>query len=282
MHFVCWNVVRSTRRRKLNSDEKELHMKPGTKPKIKTQHTKTKNTMTDTNVNYIISAQRADELDEATRAWCLSLVLANRTICRTGANSTRRAVAAEVRAELASASNAVLLAAPAVQPDGRLRLCTRVRGPPLPIRHDAEDPPQAKRARPAPRAVASSSSTSSGTSDAEAEEKAPPPLGFLLYDLEDTDMEPEDGFCAYVVEVHVAAAARGRGVGRALLAALEQVAGDAGASCVRLTCANKNARAHAFYAAHGFVRDADSPDPALHMPYTILRKQLPKQDGKEG
>ena len=224
--------------------------------------------MTDSNPCYFISAHRADTLDEPTRAWCLALVLANRTLCRTGPNSTRRAVTAEMHKELACATNAVLLATPAVEPDGRRRLCTRVRGPPLPVRHATDDddtpaaPPRPKRARAAAAAAATTA----------------PPLGFLLYDLEDTDMAPEDGFCAYVVEVHVAAAARGRGVGRALLAALEQVAGDAGASCVRLTCANRNARAHAFYAAHGFVLDADSPDPALHMPYTILRKQLSRPE----
>ena len=219
--------------------------------------------MTDSSSHFFISAHRADTLDEATRAWCLSLVVENRTVCRTGANSTRRAVTAEMHKELTCTTNAVLLAAPAEQPDGRLRLLTRVRGPPLPIRHDPDDtpasPPQTKRARPAPATAA----------------PGEPLLGFLLYDLEDTDMEPEEGFCAYIVEVHVAAAARGQGVGRALLAALEQVASDAGASCVRLTCANKNTRAHAFYAAHGFETDADSPDPALHMPYTILRKHLP-------
>ena len=53
--------------------------------------------------------------------------------------------------------------------------------------------------------------------------------------------------------IFVLPAARGRGVGTALLAAIAEEARDAGAEAVRLDVINSNPRARALYEAQGFV-----------------------------
>jgi GNAT superfamily N-acetyltransferase len=74
-----------------------------------------------------------------------------------------------------------------------------------------------------------------------------------------------DGVEAYLMALVVAAAARGRGIGEALLRAAEQAAAAAGARRLTLTSASHRQESHAWYLRRGyastglrFARDLDS------------------------
>ena len=202
--------------------------------------------------DYQVLLVRASEAAGNTRAFCAGLVAAHSGVCRSCSAAAARA---DALWELAQPTNALLLAVDA----GKASLTL----PPLhahelPVCHDHPEQPEGVE----------------GGDDGESGGEESVVLGFLLFDFEDVDMEPEDGFCAYVVEFHVCDSAQRRGVGSALLAQLERLAAQRGASCLRLTCERKNTRAVAFYKARGFRTDPDSPAPRQRASYVILRKRL--------
>ncbi|HMQ58398.1 MAG TPA: GNAT family N-acetyltransferase [Rhizobiaceae bacterium] len=92
----------------------------------------------------------------------------------------------------------------------------------------------------------------------QVEEKMTPPKGlFLVAWRKDQPvgcggLAPLDGRCGEVKRVWVAEAARGMGLARRLMAALEDAARDAGHSMLRLDTNETLTEAHALYAALGY------------------------------
>ncbi|MFF0555285.1 GNAT family N-acetyltransferase [Streptomyces sp. NPDC004266] len=80
-----------------------------------------------------------------------------------------------------------------------------------------------------------------------------------------------DGPAALLGQLHVAPARWRRGVGGALHAACVAAWRAAGATSARLEVFEGNARARAFYAAHGWTPDPDTPRSGRHL---VLRLTL--------
>ena len=208
-----------------------------------------------------ISVVRADELDESTRDWCFSLFQQNARQCRSEPSAEDEAETFEA---LSNPANGVLLATVYIKTEedaGSEPEDIVLKAPKLPVVHEGEEPPNKKHKN----------------EQKNAQTKVSDDLaGFLLYDFDDIEMEPDEGFCAYNLEVHVSPKNRKKGIGAALLSALERIAIEAGASCLKLTCSKKNEGALHFYDSHGFVLDPDNPDDSFHVDYVILRKPLLK------
>ena len=207
-----------------------------------------------------ISVVRADELDESTRNWCFSLFQQNAPQCRWDLSTEDEA---ETFKTLSSSTNSVILATLHLKTGDDADTVPRdeiVKAPKLPVIHEGQELPHKKT-----REEKNNTTTTICTDDL---------VGFLLYDFDDIEMDPDEGFCAYILDVHVSSKNRSKGVGAALLSALEHIAIEAGASCLKLTCAKKNKRAFHFYDCHGFVLDPTSPDDSLDASYVILRKPL--------
>ena len=105
------------------------------------------------------------------------------------------------------------------------------------------------------------------------------PLGFVhfRFEVEDSDGTP----VAYVYELQVEDDARGRGVGRALMARVESIAENTRMARTMLTVLKTNAAAARFYERLGYVEDRDTPrDEACH--YIILTKPAEAGRGGEG
>ena len=103
------------------------------------------------------------------------------------------------------------------------------------------------------------------------------PMGFVhfRFEVEDSDGTP----VAYVYELQVEDDARGRGVGRALMARVESIAENTRMARTMLTVLKTNAAAARFYERLGYVEDRDTPrDEACH--YVILTK--PAEAGRGG
>lgn len=79
------------------------------------------------------------------------------------------------------------------------------------------------------------------------------PVGWTLVD--------RTGAGVHLVEIHVAPSWRGRGLGRALIAALQREAAEAG-RCVTLSVHHDNPGAQALYHRMGFVVDPAVAEPA--------------------
>lgn len=69
-----------------------------------------------------------------------------------------------------------------------------------------------------------------------------------------------DGLEAYLQELYVIPALRGRGIGRALLAATIEAAREAGASSIDLNTGETDTAARALYKSMGFTNREGSPD----------------------
>ena len=78
-------------------------------------------------------------------------------------------------------------------------------------------------------------------------------------------MDEEDYHYALVSELAVDEAHRGRGIGRALIAASEAYARDKGARWLRITVLGRNAPARGLYEAYGFEE-------------RLLEMEMPLQD----
>ena len=105
------------------------------------------------------------------------------------------------------------------------------------------------------------------------------PMGFVhfRFEVEDSDGTP----VAYVYELQVEDDARGRGVGRALMARVESIAENTRMARTMLTVLKTNAAAARFYERLGYVEDRDTPrDEACH--YIILTKPAEAGRGGEG
>ena len=105
------------------------------------------------------------------------------------------------------------------------------------------------------------------------------PMGFVhfRFEVEDSDGTP----VAYVYELQVEDDARGRGVGRALMARVESIAENTRMARTMLTVLKTNAAAARFYERLGYVEDRDTPrDEACH--YVILTKPAEAGRGGEG
>ena len=105
------------------------------------------------------------------------------------------------------------------------------------------------------------------------------PMGFVhfRFEVEDSDGTP----VAYVYELQVEDDARGRGVGRALMARVESIAENTRMARTMLTVLKTNAAAARFYERLGYGEDRDTPrDEACH--YVILTKPAEAGRGGEG
>lgn len=204
---------------------------------------------------------RADKLPESIRKWCFSLALESSsfsTVYNTESANTDD-VSSEISFKLSSASYGIILVESSVT-DSK---SSEMDFPHLPVLHEEEQPaPKKKR----------TSETTEDDTKSNGDDGTDKLLGFLLYDFDDIEMDPDEGFCAYIAEVHVRSEMRGKGIGGFLLSTLETIALNAGASCIKLTCSKKNTGALKFYFANSFDFDPDNPDEELDMPYVILRK----------
>lgn len=100
------------------------------------------------------------------------------------------------------------------------------------------------------------------------------PIGFVhfRFEVEDSDGSP----VAYVYELQVEDEMKGRGVGTALMAAVESIAKHAEMTRTALTVLKTNKGAGLFYERRGYVKDPDTPrDEACH--YVILTKPTVKR-----
>ncbi|GAA5834055.1 hypothetical protein JCM9279_004203 [Rhodotorula babjevae] len=112
---------------------------------------------------------------------------------------------------------------------------------------------------------------------------APPrlaPLGFCIFrfDTEETASEDDDELCdvAYCYELQVENDEHGKGVGRALMDALERTARAWRMDKVMLTVFKANEQALAFYDKIGYAEDEIDPGRfgVLDVDYSILSKSL--------
>ena len=100
------------------------------------------------------------------------------------------------------------------------------------------------------------------------------PIGFVhfRFEVEDSDGSP----VAYVYELQVEDEMKGRGVGTALMAAVESIAKHTEMTRTALTVLKTNKGASLFYERRGYVKDPDTPrDEACH--YVILTKPTVKR-----
>ena len=100
------------------------------------------------------------------------------------------------------------------------------------------------------------------------------PIGFVhfRFEVEDSDGSP----VAYVYELQVEDEMKGRGVGTALMAAVESIAKNTQMTRTALTVLKRNKGASLFYERRGYVKDPDTPrDEACH--YVILTKPTVKR-----
>ena len=109
------------------------------------------------------------------------------------------------------------------------------------------------------------------------DEEVPVAFAHFRFEVEDSDGTP----VAYVYELQVEDDARGRGVGRALMARVESIAENTRMARTMLTVLKTNAAAARFYERLGYVEDRDTPrDEACH--YVILTKPAEAGRGGEG
>lgn len=110
--------------------------------------------------------------------------------------------------------------------------------------------------------------------DADDDDDDDTPVGFVhfRFEVEDSDGSP----VAYVYELQVEDEMKGRGVGTALMAAVESIAKHAEMTRTALTVLKTNKGASLFYERRGYVKDPDTPrDEACH--YVILTKPTVKR-----
>ena len=225
-----------------------------------------------------ISVIRADEIDEDTREWCLSLVIQSIDKCKE--DPSTETTIRETGWELTRSTNGIIIASSSSSSADKSSLDTTTTVPTdhslqtvkLPVMHQAEEAPKKKRSR---------KPTTETRTTVKVQQEFGEIEGFILFDYDDIDMEPEEGFCAYIIEIHVRPESRSKGIGAILLSSLENIAIEAGASCLKLTSMKKNKDALKFYYKHGFVLDPDSPAKKFHVPYVILRKTFIKTEDKK-
>lgn len=101
-------------------------------------------------------------------------------------------------------------------------------------------------------------------------------LGFLSF-MVDYDSSPSVPVL-YIYEVHLAETLRGLGLGNHLMHLADLLAQNMGLTKVMLTCFLCNDKAYRFYADHGFLKDACSPEDrktrnkVVAVDYAILSK----------
>jgi ribosomal protein S18 acetylase RimI-like enzyme len=101
-------------------------------------------------------------------------------------------------------------------------------------------------------------------------------LGFLSF-MVDYDSSPSVPVL-YIYEIHLAESLRGLGLGNHLMHVAELLAQRIGLAKVMLTCFLCNKKAYRFYADHGFLKDACSPEDrktrnkVVAVDYAILSK----------
>ncbi len=110
-------------------------------------------------------------------------------------------------------------------------------------------------------------------------DKAAAEVAFAAYDggnlLGCIFLRPESD-CLYVGKLAIAPAAQGKGVGRQLLAAAEQVAGELSLPALRLETRIELVENHAVFARWGFIKTAENAHPGFTRTTSIeMRKQLP-------
>ncbi len=93
------------------------------------------------------------------------------------------------------------------------------------------------------------------------------PLGFVI-------LEPPSGGAVYLSAIAVVDEARGKGAGRALLRAAENLAAAEGANRLELTTADSNVAALELFLRSGFVRTASVGDYGRGQPALRLLKRL--------
>jgi ribosomal protein S18 acetylase RimI-like enzyme len=106
-------------------------------------------------------------------------------------------------------------------------------------------------------------------------------LGFLSFMLthDSTPLMP----VLYIYEVHLTEALRGRGLGKHLLQAAEDVATKVGVEKIMLTCFKSNENAYNFYKHFGYVVDECSPEDrktrnkTVKADYVIMSKRVDEQ-----
>jgi ribosomal protein S18 acetylase RimI-like enzyme len=101
-------------------------------------------------------------------------------------------------------------------------------------------------------------------------------LGFLSF-MVDHDSSPSVPVL-YIYEIHLAKTLRGLGLGNHLMHVADLLAQNMGLAKVMLTCFLCNKKAYSFYADHGFLKDACSPEDrktrnkVVAVDYAILSK----------
>jgi ribosomal protein S18 acetylase RimI-like enzyme len=101
-------------------------------------------------------------------------------------------------------------------------------------------------------------------------------LGFLSF-MVDHDSSPSVPVL-YIYEIHLAKTLRGLGLGNHLMHVADLLAQNMGLAKVMLTCFLCNKKAYGFYADHGFLKDACSPEDrktrnkVVAVDYAILSK----------
>jgi ribosomal protein S18 acetylase RimI-like enzyme len=103
-------------------------------------------------------------------------------------------------------------------------------------------------------------------------------LGFLSF-MVDYDSSPSVPVL-YIYEIHLAESLRGLGLGNHLMHVADLLAQRIGLAKVMLTCFLCNKKAYRFYADHGFLKDACSPEDrktrneVVAVDYAILSKDM--------
>jgi ribosomal protein S18 acetylase RimI-like enzyme len=103
-------------------------------------------------------------------------------------------------------------------------------------------------------------------------------LGFLSF-MVDYDSSPSVPVL-YIYEIHLAESLRGLGLGNHLMHVADLLAQKIGLAKVMLTCFLCNKKAYRFYADHGFLKDACSPEDrktrnkVVAVDYAILSKDV--------
>ena len=124
-------------------------------------------------------------------------------------------------------------------------------------------------------AEATSGADATPECEGEASRTGPPYAGFVLVRFVEEERNDEPTPVCYVYEAHVAADARGCGVGEALMRAAERAAAGAGMRACMLTVFRDNPRAARFYMSRlGYAVDASSPE---HFPEMRI---APRADGR--